>query len=157
VRGAILAEVMAAPPPKRRSPGDAAVRRWTPLSSAYPLESGWLDPRDQLPGRRRHVLVQPHRKDASARPPAGADLLARRGNVVDVGCGRGLLRIGAALWLSSGTAVGVDIWNWVDLSGNRAPGQQQIQFVGNHPCGRGATRAQRAGAQLDALAAEDFV
>lgn len=39
--------------------------------------------------------------------------------VLDVGCGRGLLLIGAAQRLKSGTAVGVDIWSGIDLSDNR--------------------------------------
>jgi arsenite methyltransferase len=39
--------------------------------------------------------------------------------VLDVGCGRGLLLIGAAKRLTSGKAVGVDIWQTEDLSGNR--------------------------------------
>jgi arsenite methyltransferase len=39
--------------------------------------------------------------------------------VLDVGCGRGLLLIGAAKRLTTGKAVGVDIWNTEDLSGNR--------------------------------------
>ena len=47
--------------------------------------------------------------------------LALRGDetVLDVGCGRGLLLIGAAKRLTTGKAVGVDIWNAEDLSGNR--------------------------------------
>jgi len=47
--------------------------------------------------------------------------LAWRGDerVLDVGCGRGLLLIGAAKRLTSGKAVGVDIWQGKDLSGNR--------------------------------------
>ena len=40
--------------------------------------------------------------------------------VLDVGCGRGLILIGAALKLTTGSAVGVDIWQAEDLSGNRA-------------------------------------
>lgn len=40
--------------------------------------------------------------------------------VLDVGCGRGLMLIGAAKRLTTGTAVGVDIWQAEDLSGNRA-------------------------------------
>lgn len=39
--------------------------------------------------------------------------------VLDVGCGRGLLLIGAAKRLSSGMATGIDIWQTEDLSGNR--------------------------------------
>jgi ubiquinone/menaquinone biosynthesis C-methylase UbiE len=40
--------------------------------------------------------------------------------VLDVGCGRGLLLIGAAKRLTAkGTAVGIDLWQQEDLSGNR--------------------------------------
>jgi ubiquinone/menaquinone biosynthesis C-methylase UbiE len=42
-----------------------------------------------------------------------------RENVLDVGCGRGLLLIGAARRLTSGRATGIDIWQTEDLSGNR--------------------------------------
>ena len=38
--------------------------------------------------------------------------------VLDVGCGRGLMLIGAARRLESGKAVGVDIWQSEDQSGN---------------------------------------
>jgi arsenite methyltransferase len=38
--------------------------------------------------------------------------------VLDVGTGRGLLMIGAAKKLTSGKAVGIDIWSKADLSGN---------------------------------------
>lgn len=49
------------------------------------------------------------------------DTIAWRGDehVLDVGCGRGLLLLGAAQRLTTGTAVGVDIWSKIDLSGNR--------------------------------------
>jgi SAM-dependent methyltransferase len=48
-------------------------------------------------------------------------LVAWRGDerVLDVGCGRGLLLIGAAGRLGGGRAVGIDVWSRVDLSGNR--------------------------------------
>ncbi len=44
-----------------------------------------------------------------------------RGNemVLDVGCGHGLLLIGAAKRLTTGKAIGVDIWQEADQSGNR--------------------------------------
>ncbi len=38
--------------------------------------------------------------------------------VLDVGCGRGLYLIGAAKRLKMGKAIGLDIWNSTDLSGN---------------------------------------
>src|SRR5437016_4861522 len=40
-------------------------------------------------------------------------------NVLDVGCGRGLMLIGAAKRLTSGKAMGIDIWQAEDLSGNK--------------------------------------
>lgn len=42
-----------------------------------------------------------------------------REEVLDVGCGRGLMLIGAAKRLTTGRATGVDIWQAEDLSGNR--------------------------------------
>ena len=39
--------------------------------------------------------------------------------VLDVGCGRGLMLLGAAKRLNSGKAFGIDIWQAVDQSGNR--------------------------------------
>ena len=39
--------------------------------------------------------------------------------VLDVGCGSGLLLVGAAQDLPQGLAVGVDLWSGRDLSGNR--------------------------------------
>ncbi len=39
--------------------------------------------------------------------------------VLDVGCGRGLMLVGAARRLTTGRATGVDIWQAEDLSGNR--------------------------------------
>jgi len=40
--------------------------------------------------------------------------------VLDIGCGRGLLVVGAAHRLTKGKAVGIDIWQSADLSGNGA-------------------------------------
>jgi ubiquinone/menaquinone biosynthesis C-methylase UbiE len=39
--------------------------------------------------------------------------------VLDVGCGRGLMLIGAAHHLATGKAVGVDVWSARDQTGNR--------------------------------------
>ena len=38
--------------------------------------------------------------------------------VLDVGCGRGLMLVGAALRLSSGIAVGIDLWRTADQADN---------------------------------------
>lgn len=48
------------------------------------------------------------------------DGLALRGDerVLDLGCGRGMVLIQVARRLTSGTAVGVDLWRSVDQSGN---------------------------------------
>jgi len=48
------------------------------------------------------------------------DALALRGDerVLDVGCGRGLLAIGAAKRLKNGKVIGIDVWSPFDLSGN---------------------------------------
>lgn len=49
------------------------------------------------------------------------DILSIKGHeyILDVGCGRGLYLIGAAKRLSNGKAVGIDIWQNEDLSGNK--------------------------------------
>ena len=49
------------------------------------------------------------------------DQLSLRGDerVLDIGCGRGLLLVGAARRLPRGQAVGIDLWQAEDLSGNR--------------------------------------
>ncbi|ABY35664.1 Methyltransferase type 11 [Chloroflexus aurantiacus J-10-fl] len=48
------------------------------------------------------------------------DSLALRGTetIVDVGCGRGLLLVAAARRLTTGKAIGIDLWQHEDLSGN---------------------------------------
>jgi arsenite methyltransferase len=50
------------------------------------------------------------------------DQITWRGSerVLDVGCGRGLMLVGAAKRLTSGKAVGADIWQAADQSGNSA-------------------------------------
>ena len=52
--------------------------------------------------------------------------LTGKERVLDAGCGRGLLLIGAAKQLkSSGKAIGVDLWQQEDLSGNNAEATQK--------------------------------
>lgn len=55
------------------------------------------------------------------------DRLALRGDelVLDAGCGRGLLLIGAARRLTTGKAIGVDVWQTEDQSGNSPDITQQ--------------------------------
>jgi SAM-dependent methyltransferase len=52
------------------------------------------------------------------------DKIAWRGDerVLDVGCGLGLFLIGAAKRLETGRAVGIDLWQTEDLSGNTRTG-----------------------------------
>jgi arsenite methyltransferase len=45
--------------------------------------------------------------------------------VLDVGCGRGLMLVGAAKRLTTGTASGIDLWQAEDLSGNRPEATMQ--------------------------------
>jgi arsenite methyltransferase len=56
--------------------------------------------------RERERLLDNHRWTGSER-------------VLDVGCGRGLMLVGAAKRLTTGTASGIDLWQAEDLSGNR--------------------------------------
>lgn len=55
------------------------------------------------------------------------DLIPWRGDesVLDVGCGRGLLLVGAARRLTTGRAVGVDVWDRLQLSGNHPQAVEQ--------------------------------
>ena len=50
------------------------------------------------------------------------DLVEWRGNesVLDVGCGRGMMLVGAARRLTTGNAIGIDIWQAEDQSSNTA-------------------------------------
>src|SRR3954447_18429775 len=51
--------------------------------------------------------------------------LFENARVLDVGCGRGLMLIGAAKRLTTGTASGIDLWQAEDLSGNRPEATMQ--------------------------------
>jgi ubiquinone/menaquinone biosynthesis C-methylase UbiE len=55
-------------------------------------------------------------------------------NVLDVGCGHGLLLIGAAKRLRTGKAVGIDLWKQEDQAGNsREATWQNVQIEGVAP------------------------
>jgi SAM-dependent methyltransferase len=61
------------------------------------------------------------------------DLVAWRGteSVLDVGCGRGLMLIGAARRLTTGRATGLDLWQAEDLTGNKPEATlQNAEFEG---------------------------
>lgn len=55
------------------------------------------------------------------------DLLDLKGDekILDAGCGRGLMLVGAAKRLKSGKATGIDVWSAEDLSGNTADACKQ--------------------------------
>jgi SAM-dependent methyltransferase len=55
------------------------------------------------------------------------DQLKLRGDerILDLGCGRGAVLMLAAEHLTTGRAVGVDLWRWVDQSGNAAQATQR--------------------------------
>ncbi len=77
------------------------------IGFAFLLSAGgmvWFSKVGKLRGRERLLALVPWRGDE---------------RVLDVGCGRGLMLIGAAKRLTTGKAVGMDIWQAVDLSGNR--------------------------------------
>ena len=64
------------------------------------------------------------------------DSLALHGDetVVDVGCGRGLMLMAAARRLTTGGAIGIDLWQNADQSGNHAEAtlaNAQIEGVAN--------------------------
>jgi arsenite methyltransferase len=67
------------------------------------------------------VMTYGSRVDKVRRRELLLDLMAWRGDetVLDVGCGRGLMLVGAARRVPGGGAVGVDIWQEVDQSENK--------------------------------------
>ena len=68
--------------------------------------------------RGGHVEVESCGQEAGLRPPGrGACAFGKRA-VLDAGCGRGLALIGCAKKLTTGKAVGIDLWAAKDLSNN---------------------------------------
>ena len=51
--------------------------------------------------------------------------------VLDIGCGRGLLLIGAAKRLTSGKAIGIDLWQEKDQANNRASATERNVILEN--------------------------
>jgi len=98
----LLAGVLPLAPALRRSAGSMLV--WP--GAIFFLEGLWMTWASAV-GKR-------HARDRLL------DGVALRGDerVLDVGCGRGLLLIGAAKRLTSGRAVGLDLWSQSDLGAN---------------------------------------
>jgi len=68
---------------------------------------------------RFRVLACINEEESSYITVRFAARLAPGERVLDVGCGRGLLLVGAAKRLTTGAAVGIDIWDHTLLAGNR--------------------------------------
>ena len=74
------------------------------------------------------------------------DQLALRGDekILDIGCGRGVMAIGAAKRLKTGKVTAIDTWNPADLSGNSAEAAKEnakaegvadrVRFEPGDPC-----------------------
>src|SRR5947209_2079437 len=108
--------------------GTAALAVW--LSAATGLWSGGVGPVHLVPmavsmavgflGMAAYMVWSSKVGKARERETL-LDLLPWTGGetVLDVGCGRGLMLVGAAKRLTTGKAVGIDIWQAEDLAGNR--------------------------------------
>jgi arsenite methyltransferase len=93
---------------RRRHPGMAAV------------VGGWLGVWGLVAGLQAGLMVRSSRVGKLRERDRLLDDLPWRGDeqVLDVGCGRGLLLIGAAKRLTTGRAVGLDLWRRQDQAGN---------------------------------------
>jgi arsenite methyltransferase len=99
--------------------GWAALRRRHPVAAA--VVGGWLGVVWGLvAGLQAGLMVRSSRTGKLRERDRLLDDLAWRGDewVLDVGCGRGLLLIGAARRLTTGRAVGLDLWRRQDQAGN---------------------------------------
>ena len=92
-------------------PWGAAIAAVLALVAVYPLGMGLF-------------MIRFSRVTKVREREAILDLVAWRGDeaVLDVGCGRGLMLVGAARRLAAGRATGIDIWQAADQTANTAAG-----------------------------------
>jgi SAM-dependent methyltransferase len=98
--------------------GWAALRRRHPVPAA--VLGGWLAVWGMVALAQAGLMVHSSHTGKRTEGDRLLDALAWRGDerVLDVGCGRGLLLIGAARRLTTGRAVGLDLWRTRDQAGN---------------------------------------
>jgi SAM-dependent methyltransferase len=98
--------------------GWAALRRRHRVPAA--VLGGWLAVWGLVAVAQAGLMVRSSRAGKVKERDRLLGELAWRGDewVLDVGCGRGLLLIGAAKRLTSGRAVGLDLWRTQDQAGN---------------------------------------
>jgi arsenite methyltransferase len=97
---------------------------WTALHRRHPVPAavlgGWLALWGMVAVAQAGLMVRSSRAGKLTERDRLLDALPWRGDerVLDVGCGRGLLLIGAARRLETGRAVGLDLWRRQDQAGN---------------------------------------
>jgi arsenite methyltransferase len=98
--------------------GWAALRRRHPVSAV--MLGGWLAVWGLVAAAQAGLMVRSSRSGKLHERDRLLDQLPWRGDeqVLDVGCGRGLLLVGAAKRLTTGRAVGLDLWRTRDQAGN---------------------------------------
>jgi arsenite methyltransferase len=96
----------------------AAVRRRHRIPAA--VLAGWLAVWGLVAVAQAGLMLRSSRTGKLKERDRLLDELAWRGDerVLDVGCGRGLLLIGAARRLTTGRAIGLDLWRTQDQTGN---------------------------------------
>ena len=110
--------------------GWPALRRRHPVAAA--VVAGWLGVWGLVAAAQAGLMVRSSRTGKLRERDRLLQDLPWRGDewVLDVGCGRGLLLIGAAKRLTSGRAVGLDLWRRQDQAGNQGSGVPSICPVG---------------------------
>jgi SAM-dependent methyltransferase len=98
--------------------GWAVLRRRHRVAAA--VLGGWLAVWGTVAVAQAGLMVRSSRAGKPKERDRLLDHLPWRGDelVLDVGCGRGLLLLGAAKRLSTGRAVGLDLWRTKDQAGN---------------------------------------